>query len=81
MANVASQVILHPTASSTLKILGTTVGRDKVRNMYFPRTRLHPLIPVWETDRSTGRHSSLHVSSRGISFQEVVKPMLCAGTL
>ncbi len=31
MANVASQIILHPTASSTLKILGTTVGRDKVR--------------------------------------------------
>jgi len=30
MANVASQIILHPTASSTLKILGTTVGRDKV---------------------------------------------------
>jgi hypothetical protein len=48
MANVASQVILHPTASSTLKILGTTVGRDKVRNLCFPRTRLHPFIRVRE---------------------------------
>ncbi|KAI0287005.1 peroxisomal biogenesis factor 11-domain-containing protein [Russula aff. rugulosa BPL654] len=39
MANVASQVILHPTASSTLKILGTTVGRDKVyrATQYFAR--------------------------------------------
>jgi hypothetical protein len=48
MANVASQIILHPTASSTLKILGTTVGRDKVRNICFPRTRLRPLIRVGE---------------------------------
>jgi len=33
MANVASQVILHPTSSATLKVLGTTVGRDKVRSL------------------------------------------------
>ena len=33
MANVASQIILHPTASASLKVLGTTVGRDKVRNL------------------------------------------------
>jgi len=30
MANLASQVILHPTATATLKVLGTSVGRDKV---------------------------------------------------
>ncbi|KAH8988903.1 peroxisomal biogenesis factor 11 [Lactarius akahatsu] len=30
MANVASQVILHPTSSATLKVLGTTLGRDKI---------------------------------------------------
>ncbi|KLO20233.1 peroxisomal biogenesis factor 11 [Schizopora paradoxa] len=30
MATIASQVILHPTATQTLKVLGTTVGRDKV---------------------------------------------------
>jgi hypothetical protein len=36
MANVASQIILHPTASATLKILGTTVGRDKVRSSCLP---------------------------------------------
>lgn len=27
---VASQVILHPTASQTIQLLGTTAGRDKV---------------------------------------------------
>ncbi|KAF8271425.1 peroxisomal biogenesis factor 11 [Lactarius quietus] len=39
MANVASQVILHPTASASLKVLGTTVGRDKVYRaaQYFAR--------------------------------------------
>lgn len=31
MATVASQVILHPVVSQGLKILSTTVGRDKVR--------------------------------------------------
>ena len=30
MATVASQVILHPVMSQGLKILSTTVGRDKV---------------------------------------------------
>ena len=29
---IASQVILHPTASHTLKLLGTTLGRDKVKH-------------------------------------------------
>ena len=33
MADVASQIILHPTASASLKILGTTLGRDKVRSL------------------------------------------------
>ncbi|KAI0274607.1 peroxisomal biogenesis factor 11 [Gloeopeniophorella convolvens] len=39
MANVASQVILHPTASAALRVLGTTVGRDKVyrATQYFAR--------------------------------------------
>jgi len=39
MANVASQIILHPTASATLKVLGTTLGRDKVyrATQYFAR--------------------------------------------
>jgi len=39
MANVASQVILHPTASAILKVLNTTVGRDKVyrATQYFAR--------------------------------------------
>jgi len=39
MANVASQIILHPTASASLKILGTTLGRDKVyrATQYFAR--------------------------------------------
>ena len=31
MATVASQVILHPVVSQSLKILSTTIGRDKVR--------------------------------------------------
>jgi peroxin-11B len=30
MAGVASQVILHPTATATLKVLSTTLGRDKI---------------------------------------------------
>ncbi|KAH9982439.1 peroxisomal biogenesis factor 11 [Lactifluus volemus] len=39
MSNVASQVILHPTASATLTVLNTTVGRDKVyrATQYFAR--------------------------------------------
>jgi len=39
MANVASQLILHPTASASLRILGTSVGRDKVyrATQYFAR--------------------------------------------
>jgi len=30
MTEIAAQLILHPTVSETLKVLGTTVGRDKV---------------------------------------------------
>lgn len=30
MATIASQIIMHPTATQTLKVLGTTLGRDKV---------------------------------------------------
>ncbi|KAI0307775.1 peroxisomal biogenesis factor 11 [Multifurca ochricompacta] len=39
MANVASQIILHPTSSAILKVLGTTLGRDKVyrATQYFAR--------------------------------------------
>ena len=47
MASAASQIILHPASSSTLKILGTTVGRDKVRKYMFP-THAPPLIRVRE---------------------------------
>ena len=35
MATVASQVILHPVVSQGLKVLSTTVGRDKVRMQSF----------------------------------------------
>jgi peroxin-11B len=39
MASVASQVILHPTSSAALKVLGTTLGRDKIYRaaQYFAR--------------------------------------------
>jgi hypothetical protein len=50
MANVASQVILHPTASATLKVLGTTVGRDKVRS-------LCPLMQLSTKQRTIGLQS------------------------
>lgn len=30
MSTAASQIILHPTVSQSLKVLSTTVGRDKV---------------------------------------------------
>lgn len=33
MSGIASQVILHPTASQTLNLWSTTVGRDKVSNL------------------------------------------------
>jgi hypothetical protein len=46
MANVASQIILHPTASATLKVLGTSVGRDKVRS-------LHVYVPTYPNNRET----------------------------
>jgi len=31
MSSLASQIILHPTVSETIKVLNTTLGRDKVR--------------------------------------------------
>ncbi|KAI0034298.1 peroxisomal biogenesis factor 11 [Vararia minispora EC-137] len=39
MASVASQVILHPAASGSLKVLATTLGRDKLYRaiQYFAR--------------------------------------------
>lgn len=43
MANVASQIILHPTASASLKILGTTLGRDKVRSCPSPPSQHNAL--------------------------------------
>ena len=30
MADVAAQLVLHPTASQAVAVLGTTLGRDKV---------------------------------------------------
>ena len=35
MATVASQLILHPVVSQGVKILSTTVGRDKVRAILY----------------------------------------------
>ena len=32
MASIASQVILHPVTSQSLKVLSVTMGRDKVRS-------------------------------------------------
>ena len=68
MANVASQVILHPTSSATLKVLGTTVGRDKVRSEFM--APLPPCTPIHlaADHRYTERRSTLHASSRGISL-------------
>ncbi|KZT74765.1 peroxisomal biogenesis factor 11 [Daedalea quercina L-15889] len=39
MSSAASQVILHPTVSQSLKVLGTTLGRDKLYRaaQYFAR--------------------------------------------
>jgi hypothetical protein len=37
MASVASQLILHPTVSHTLKLAATTVGRDKVIIISLPK--------------------------------------------
>ncbi|KAL5518834.1 PEX11 [Sanghuangporus vaninii] len=39
MATVASQIILHPTASQTVNLLGSTIGRDKLYRaaQYFAR--------------------------------------------
>ncbi|KAI0963388.1 hypothetical protein AcW1_000477 [Taiwanofungus camphoratus] len=39
MASVASQLVLHPTVSRSLKVLGTTLGRDKAYRavQYFAR--------------------------------------------
>ncbi|KAH8120415.1 peroxisomal biogenesis factor 11 [Phellopilus nigrolimitatus] len=39
MTTVAAQVVLHPTATQTLKVLGTTLGRDKIYRaaQYFAR--------------------------------------------
>ena len=35
MASIASQIVLHPTVSQTLKVLGTTLGRDKARASHY----------------------------------------------
>lgn len=39
MADVASQVILHPLVSQSIKVLATTLGRDKIYRavQYFAR--------------------------------------------
>ena len=80
MANLASQVILHPTASATLKVLGTAVGRDKVRSLH---VYVSHVAATYQSGnhRSTGRHNTLHASLRGISFQEAIKLMPFAGML
>ena len=45
MSGIASQVILHPTASQTLKLWSTTVGRDKVSKLLLVAdTRLHHIM-------------------------------------
>lgn len=35
-AMLAAHLILHPQLTKTLKVLSTTVGRDKVRPPWFP---------------------------------------------
>lgn len=39
MADIASQVVLHPLVSQSIKLLGTTLGRDKIYRtvQYFAR--------------------------------------------
>ena len=43
-AMLAAQLILHPQLTKSLRLLATTVGRDKVRRRQ----------PLWEMDPLTG---------------------------
>ena len=78
MATVASQLILHPVVSQGLKILSTTVGRDKVR---VANTRVYPGVSSLLRSRPTERSKTLRGSTLGYSFLPITKQMLQSGVL
>lgn len=75
MATVASQLILHPVVSQSLKILSTTVGRDKVRGESHRSYLWFMALP-----RSSGRSNTLQGSTPGFSFLQTVEQMPQNGT-
>ena len=66
MASVASQLILHPAASQTLKVLATTLGRDKAIH-FFLKYYLRAIANLENDYRSIVLSSISRVSSPGIS--------------
>jgi hypothetical protein len=74
MASIASQIILHPAVSESLKFGGTTLGRDKVSNPQDCST------PIFDNRiRPTGLSNTLRVSTPGILLIRVTKPKLHDG--
>ena len=67
MATVASQVILHPVVSQGLKVLSTTVGRDKVRVQFsLLGSVLHASFQVYRAIQNFARfYAWLLLSSNG----------------
>jgi peroxin-11B len=77
MASVASQLILHPTVSHTLKVTATTVGRDKVRIIALAQyISLRPYV-----SRSIAQFNTLPVFLHGIFSPKVTRTTLPDGML
>lgn len=75
-ANVAQQVVLHPSVSQTLRLWSATLGRDKVH--------AHDVVPLvlvlMPLPRPTVPCSISRVSWHGCSFQEGIKSKPHDGT-
>ena len=77
MAMVASQLVLHPVVSQGLKILSTTVGRDKVRE----KALASPHRWLTRPSRSIEPFNTSQGSMPGCFFLPTTKQMPQSGTL
>lgn len=65
MAIIASQVVLHPVVSQSLKVGGTTLGRDKVNTLLRIADFTRILKCICNETSFIGLFNTLRVSSRG----------------
>lgn len=81
MASLAAQVILHPKSTQFLKVLSSTVGRDKVSSPNLYECHLTTTYYLHQRSRSTDWSRTLLAFMHGYYFEMITKTQQLVGLL